>query len=94
MEQKTRMATASHVKPALPWVEKYRPTTLADVVGNQQCISMLATFAQKGNLPNVLLCGPPGTGKTTSVMALARQLLGDHFVLGQSVLELNASDER
>ena len=43
-------------------------------------------------MPNLILCGPPGTGKTTSVHALARQLLGDSYSAG--VLELNASDSR
>jgi len=43
-------------------------------------------------MPNLILSGPPGTGKTTSVLALARTLLGDSFKEG--VLELNASDDR
>jgi len=43
-------------------------------------------------MPNLILAGPPGTGKTTSVMALARELLGDQFE--NAVLELNASDNR
>ena len=45
-----------------------------------------------GNIPNMILTGPPGVGKTSSVLALARTLLSTHFK--QSVLELNASDER
>ena len=52
----------------------------------------LQVLAEQGNMPNLILSGPPGTGKTTSVLALARQLLGENFKEG--VLELNASDER
>lgn len=76
----------------LPWVEKYRPVHLADVVGNQAIVSRLGEIAKNGNMPHLLLAGPPGTGKTTSVLALARATLGTTFSKG--VLELNASDDR
>ncbi len=46
-----------------PWVEKYRPQFLADVVGNAEAVSRLAAIAQAGNLPNIILAGPPGIGK-------------------------------
>ena len=55
-------------------------------------ISNLESISQSGNLPNLILAGPPGTGKTTSVLALAHELLGDNFK--KAVIELNASDER
>lgn len=80
------------VQYALPWIEKYRPKTLDDVVGNTDVIQRLRVVAVNGNVPHLLLAGPPGCGKTTTVLALARQLLGDSFK--SAVLELNASDER
>lgn len=43
-------------------------------------------------MPNMILAGPPGTGKTTSVMCLAHELLGPNYA--EAVLELNASDDR
>jgi len=52
----------------------------------------LRAIAKDGNMPNLILSGPPGTGKTTSVHALARELLGKAYSNG--VLELNASDAR
>ncbi len=75
-----------------PWVDKYRPKVLTDIVGNDIIINQLKEIAKNGNLPNMILSGPPGTGKTTTVLALARELLGDQFKI--AVIELNASDER
>ena len=77
----------------MPWVEKYRPRVLGDVVGNEETLVRLQAIAEDGNMPNLILCGPPGTGKTTSVHALARQLLGEK-AYATGVLELNASDAR
>lgn len=51
----------------VPWVEKYRPKTLDDVLGNEETVLRLRAIAKDGNMPNLILCGPPGTGKTTSV---------------------------
>lgn len=75
-----------------PWIEKYRPVYLKDVVGNIETVSRLQAIAQVGNLPNIILAGPPGIGKTTSVLCLAREMLGEHTK--NAVLELNASDAR
>jgi replication factor C subunit 2/4 len=44
----------------LPWVEKYRPIYLNDIVGNQETIERLKVFAEDGNLPNLIISGPPG----------------------------------
>ncbi|KAK4172999.1 DNA replication factor C-like protein [Triangularia setosa] len=73
-------------------VEKYRPIFLDDVVGNTETIERLKIIARDGNMPHVIISGMPGIGKTTSVLCLARQLLGDAYK--EAVLELNASDER
>ncbi|GKZ27948.1 replication factor C subunit 4 [Aspergillus brasiliensis] len=76
----------------LPWVEKYRPVFLDDVVGNTETVERLKIIAKDGNMPHVIISGMPGIGKTTSILCLARQLLGDAYK--EAVLELNASDER
>lgn len=47
----------------VPWVEKYRPRNLDDVVGNEDTLIRLRAIAEDGNMPNLILCGPPGTGK-------------------------------
>lgn len=75
-----------------PWIEKYRPEILSDIVGNAEAVERLSAIAQMGNLPNIILAGPPGIGKTTSILCLAREMLGENYK--QAVLELNASDAR
>jgi|UniRef100_A0AC35F4L3 replication factor C subunit 2/4 len=75
-----------------PWIEKYRPKTLSDVVGNTETIERLKEFSHLGYIPSVIISGPPGCGKTTSIWALARDMLGDNAK--EAVLELNASDDR
>lgn len=82
----------THPHPTSLQVEKYRPATLDDVVGNRDAVDRLRVIAKDGNVPNLILAGPPGTGKTTSVLALARALLGP--AAKDAVLELNASDDR
>lgn len=64
----TNSSPAKKLKPtttnyALPWVEKYRPQTLDQVVGNEDTISRLQAISEDGNMPNLILSGPPGTGK-------------------------------
>ena len=73
-------------------VEKYRPVYLDDIVGNTETIARLKIIAKDGNMPHVIISGMPGIGKTTSILCLARQMLGDAYK--EAVLELNASDER
>ena len=53
----------STVTKHTPWLEKYRPMKLDDIVGNEEAISRLTHFAQQGNLPNIIISGPPGCGK-------------------------------
>jgi replication factor C subunit 2/4 len=62
------------------------------MVGNEDIISRFKVVARNGNMPHLLLAGPPGIGKTTSITCLANQLLGD--LVEEGVLELNASDDR
>ena len=76
----------------LAWVEKYRPTSLDEVVGNPAAIADLRKWAAgwvKGRPDKkaVILQGDPGIGKTTAALALAREM-------GWTLIEMNASDSR
>ena len=75
-----------------PWVEKYRPQTLDDVVGQRHIVSRLKQYVEEGSMPNLMFTGPAGVGKTTSALALVKAILGEYW--RQNFLELNASDAR
>ena len=74
------------------WTEKYRPKTLDEIVNQKEIVSRLKNFVQERNFPHLLLVGPAGVGKTTSILAMARDLYGPGYK--NFILELNASDER
>jgi replication factor C small subunit len=74
------------------WVEKYRPTSLQEMLGQEAIVPLLRAYAEKRTLPHLMFAGPPGTGKTTAAIALARDLYGAEW--RQNFLELNASDQR
>ncbi|GAW00476.1 dna replication factor [Lentinula edodes] len=76
----------------LPWVEKYRPVTLDDVVSHKDITSTIEKFIEKNRLPHLLFYGPPGTGKTSTILAVARRIYGEEY--RKQILELNASDDR
>uniref|UniRef100_A0A8C9GJE8 AAA+ ATPase domain-containing protein n=1 Tax=Piliocolobus tephrosceles TaxID=591936 RepID=A0A8C9GJE8_9PRIM len=75
-----------------PWVEKYRPNVLSDIISHEQVIATIRKFVDKGELPHLLLHGPPGTGKTSTILAVCKELYGESQ--SSFVLELNASDDR
>ena len=75
-----------------PWVEKYRPRTLDEVIGQEHIVERLKRYVDENSLPNIMFTGTAGVGKTTCALALAKTLLGDYWQ--QNFLELNASDAR
>ncbi len=76
----------------IPWVEKYRPHKLSDVIGQKHAVERMQAYVKSKNLPHMLLAGSAGTGKTSCVLAMARELYGD--AIRECFLELNASDAR
>lgn len=74
------------------WTEKYRPGTLDEVLGHEHINERLKAFVEKGSVPHMLFAGPAGTGKTTSAIALAKDLYSDDWK--QNFKETNASDDR
>jgi replication factor C small subunit len=74
------------------WIEKYRPKTLDDVVGQDEIVERLNAYVKTKSVPHLMFAGPAGTGKTTCALALAKEVFGDTWK--QNFNELNASDER
>ncbi len=74
------------------WAEKYRPKTLDDMVNQKEIVERLKSFVKAKNVPHCIFAGPPGTGKTTAALCLARDLYGENY--REYIMELNASDER
>ena len=68
------------------WVEKYRPKTIEECILPDNTKKTFQSFLDKGEIPNMLLAGPPGIGKTTVAKALCNQLGADVYVI-------NGSDE-
>ena len=89
---KGREAKRQKVTETLPWIEKYRPKNLSDLVAQDDITSTLDKLMSAGRLPHLLFYGPPGTGKTSTILACARKLFGEQTA--SMVLELNASDNR
>ena len=68
------------------WVEKYRPQTIDECILPENIKKTFSDFLNKGEIPNMLLAGPPGVGKTTVAKALCKELGVDYYVI-------NGSDE-
>ena len=68
------------------WVEKYRPKTIEECILPNNTKKTFQDFLDRGEIPNMLLAGPPGIGKTTVAKALCNELGADVYVI-------NGSDE-
>jgi replication factor C subunit 2/4 len=54
------------------WLEKYRPKVLSEVYGNSEQVKTLRACVSQGSIPNLILSGPPGVGKTSSVLCVVK----------------------
>ena len=75
------------------WIEKYRPKTIDEIIGQDETKTRLKGIVESKSLPHLLFAGPPGTGKTSTVITLATEIFGEGNISG-NLLELNASDDR
>ena len=74
------------------WTEKYRPSKLSDIYGQEQFVMDAQSWKQESNMPNLLLYGNSGNGKTSAGIVVAKEILGDEFK--HNFFEINASDDR
>ena len=74
------------------WTEKYRPKDFTQIKGQEEIVKRVKAFVEQKNMPHLLFTGPPGVGKTTLSLIIARKLFGDEW--HANFLELNASDSR
>ena len=61
------------------WVEKYRPSTLNEVVSQEEVIETLKNSIITKNIPHLIFFGPSGCGKTSSILALSKDIFKDMF---------------
>jgi replication factor C subunit 2/4 len=73
-------------------IEKYRPKHINNIILNDTLKSKIKSFLQSNSIPNIIISGPPGTGKTSLILLIAKYIYKDNFK--ETVLELNASDNR
>ncbi len=75
-----------------PWVEKYRPKTSEDILLDPFIKDKIDNIVKDKSIPNMIITGEPGTGKTSTIICLAKEIYGNN--ISDCVLELNASDDR
>ena len=76
----------------IPWIEKYRPKNLNDILLESFIKKKIEKILENQFIPNLIITGEPSTGKTSTILFLAKELYGNSY--NDNVLELNASDDR
>lgn len=88
------MIHSANKTTSLPFVEKFRPKRLDDILYHDDMIKTLKIFIDKKiyNIQHLLFYGPPGTGKTSTIEAFLNELYGEH--VDEMTMNINASEER
>ena len=76
----------------LPWIEKYRPDNTDEIYLEPFLLQKIYTIIETKAIPNMILTGEPGTGKTSTILIVAKNIYQENY--NENVLELNASDDR
>ena len=77
---------------SLPWIEKYRPKNIDEIMSHTQNIDTIKKLLENESLPHLLFHGSPGTGKTSMILTIAKKIYGKNMRL--MVMKLDASDDR
>jgi len=79
------------------WVDKYKPKSLDDIIGHEKIINNFKKLSNHSNIPNIIITGISGIGKTTSILCFLKILIEKNtdkpYNINDYVLELNASDD-
>lgn len=78
----------------LPWCEKYRPNIINNIILNDVNKKIIDNILLTNNIPNLLLYGPPGSGKTTTILNIINKYYSNIKNYKSLVIHLNASDDR
>ena len=89
---KKKKKKIAEMKKYIPFIEKYRPKDINDLILPSIMQFKIANIIESKSLPNIIITGSPGTGKTSTILCLARKILGKDY--RDLTLELNASNNR
>jgi len=76
----------------IPWIEKYRPKNINDLIINDDIKKKIKNIIKEKKMPNLIIAGTPGVGKTTTVQCIAKAIFGENYK--DLIMEINASDDR
>lgn len=76
----------------IPWTEKYRPRLIENIVADENVIIKINKIINDRDMPNIIITGNPGIGKTSTIICIAMNILGKY--MKEAFMESNASDER
>ena len=83
---------SASMQNSIPWIEKYRPTCIEDIILDKQIERQIRIFLNDMENIHLIISGTPGIGKTTSVRCIAKKMLGSN--LPEGYLELNSAEDR
>jgi len=89
----TKTIISKNIEIKLPWVEKYRPKNSNEIILDPFIKQKIDKILETKSIPNMIITGEPGTGKTSTIICLAKQIYTEEE-MKENVLELNASDDR
>ena len=88
------MINKKYINIKTPFVEKYRPSKLKDILMDSFLKTKFLNIVTSKSIPNLIITGEPGTGKTSTILYVAKEIYNNEYLWENNILELNASDDR